>query len=152
MTAIDIHEQLLVSQLPEFVPGYLKLINDVELTLTILLAIPEILDLLLQFAVNLGEQTFLFLVYQDAYFLIYLLNLVLMLHCLVPQRILMIPCLDQGGVDQVLQNLRLLELHGQGVSLLLRRLVYRADFVVLVRAREYAVDAKHLPVRLAIAL
>ena len=55
MTASDVHEQLLVHQLAEFVPGCLELINDVELTLTILLAIPEVLDLLLQFAVDLGE-------------------------------------------------------------------------------------------------
>lgn len=46
----------------------------------------------------------------------------------------MVLALDQGGIDQVLQDLRFLELDGECITLLPGCLVNRADLVVLVDA------------------
>lgn len=64
----------------------------------------------------------------------------------------MIFCLDQGGVDQILQNLGLLEFERKRVALLLGRLIDGTNLMVLMRSRQNAIYAEHLTIRLAVSL
>ena len=66
--------------------------------------------------------------------MINLLDFILILNSLVLQLLLVVFALDQGGTDEVVQDLRFLELDREGVTLLPGSLVDRTDFVVLVDA------------------
>lgn len=134
VAAVDVHEQLLVRQLTQFVPRGLELIDYIELVLTIFVPIVEVFDFLLQLALDLAEEAPFLLVDEGAHLLVNLLNFIFILNSLILQLFLVVSGLDQGGADEVLQDLRFLELDGEGIALLPGCLVYRADLVVFVDA------------------
>ena len=131
---VDVHQQLLVRQLSQLVPGGLELIDHIELVLTVFVPVVEVFDFLLQLALDLTEEAPFLLVDEGAHLLVYLLNFIFILNSLILQLLLVVSALDQGGVDEVLQDLRFLELDCEAVALLPGCLVYRADLVVFVDA------------------